>query len=183
VVSIVRRSGWGDRRRVCRREVLDLYTRRPPGNLRMGNLSFGTPVKIYQNPSLADVYTSGTVTYSRQQPTFRVVMLVVLTTVALLVTSFVPFSALPIAAHVPSGHTDCAYHPAQTVIADCDPAIGLQGNSSLHCLSLSLVFLFGIPALKITPRSRDREADGRLYPRQARPALFQRPPPSLSFQL
>jgi hypothetical protein len=110
-------------------------------------------------------------------------MLVALTTVALLVTSFVPFNVLPLAAHAPSGHTDCAYHPGQTVIADCDPAISLQNSSSLHCLSLSLVFLFGILALQITPRSRDREADGRLYPRQVRPALFQRPPPSLSVKL
>jgi hypothetical protein len=110
-------------------------------------------------------------------------MLVVLTTVALLVTSFVPLSALPIAAHVPSGHTDCAYHPGQTVIADCDLAISLQSSSSLHCLSLSLVFLFGILALQITSRSRDRKADARSYPLQALPALFQRPPPSLSVQL
>lgn len=106
-------------------------------------------------------------------------MLVVLTTVALLVTLIVPFSTLPTAARVPSGHADCAYHPGQGVIADCASSIGLQSSSALHC-SLSLVFLSGIVSLQLTPRSGTREADARLYPLQARPALFQRPPPFLS---
>jgi len=120
--------------------------------------------------------------YSRQQPSFRVVMLVVLTSVALLATLIVPFSTLPTTAHVPSGHTACAYHPGQTVIADCAPPINLQSSSGLHCSS-SLVFLAGIVSLQLTPRSRTREADARLYPLQARPALFQRPPPSLSAKI
>jgi hypothetical protein len=109
-------------------------------------------------------------------------MLVVLTTVALLVTLIVPFRTLPTAAHVPSGHTDCAYHSGQTVIADCAPSISFQNSSGLHCAS-SLVFLSGIVSLQLTPRVRSREADARLYPLQARPALFQRPPPSLAAQI
>jgi hypothetical protein len=109
-------------------------------------------------------------------------MLVALTTVALLVTLIVPLSTLPIAAHVPGGHTDCAYHPGQSVIADCAPSINLQSSSGLHCSS-SLVFLSGIVSLQLAPRSRTREADARLYPLQARPALFQRPPPSLSAKI
>ena len=109
-------------------------------------------------------------------------MLVVLTTVALVVTLIVPFSTLPTASHVPSGHADCAYHPGHTVITDCAPSISLQSSSGLHCSS-SLVFLSGIVSLQLTPRSRTREADARLYPLQARPALFQRPPPSLSAKI
>jgi hypothetical protein len=128
------------------------------------------------------VYTGGIVTYSRQQPTFRVVMLVVLITAALLITLFVPLSALPTAANVPSGHTGCAYHPGQTVIADCAQSIKVQSCSGLHYSSFQ-VFLSGIVSLQLAPRSRTREADARLYPLQARPALFQRPPPFLPTEI
>jgi hypothetical protein len=128
------------------------------------------------------VYTDGIMTYSRQQPTFRVVMLVVLITVALLITLFVPLNALPTAANVPSGHTGCAYHPGQTVIADCASSIRLQNCSGLHYSSFQ-VFLSGVVSLQLAPRSRTREADARFYPLQARPALFQRPPPFLATEI
>ena len=94
------------------------------------------------------MYTGGIVTYSRQQPTFRVVMLVVLITAALLITLFVPLSALPTAANVPSGHAGCAYHPGQTVIADCAQAIKVQSCSGLHDTSFQ-VFLSGIVSLHL----------------------------------
>jgi hypothetical protein len=128
------------------------------------------------------VYTGGIVTYNRQQPTFRVVMLVVLITVALLVTLFVPLSALPTAANVPSGHTGSAYHPWQTVIADCAPSIKVQSCLGLHYSSFQM-FLSGIVSLQLGPSSKTKEADARLYPLQARPALFQRPPPFLATEI
>jgi hypothetical protein len=110
-------------------------------------------------------------------------MLVVLTIVALFVTLIVPFGMQPTAAHVPSGLIDCACHSGQTVIADCAPSISIQTSPGLHCASTLLVFFSGIVSLQLSPRVRSREADARLYPLEARPELFQRPPPSLSAKI